>query len=1087
MESKDISNNELMIGGIKVKFPCKPYPSQLSMMSKIIKGLQNGHHCLLESPTGSGKTLALLCSALAWQEDMQRKIDSENARCNDDGGCQRSGTGSTDDFENEKSSCEGCDGGMVLKKKVPKIWFGTRTHKQIAQITHELARTAYKNVNMTILSSREHSCIHPINEKSKNKNDGCRELMRGKHADALGAHCSYYQNVHRMKTHTSLYGCGITSAWDLEDLVNLGRRVRACPYYSSRELITSASIIFCPYNYLVDPGIRSHMSINLNGQILIFDEAHNIEDCARDAASNTLNDSDLVNTIADLDHLIADEVKVEEHKPLHLLCTKIGQWLQARSEVLTETGYETWSRVWFGKEFLSCLAEWGITIDTLPVLQKCFMEAVANEQEGEEEFPKMLHTASQGLLGGLFHVLSYLLYGDQKYVGDFRIAVIRQAEYGVPPPKRSREGWISMNKRSTRYFSTNLHFWCLNPAVAFSNMTSAHCIVLTSGTLSPMVSFSSELGVSFPIQLEAAHVIADSQVWVGSIGAGPNGQQLQATYQNTNAYNFQDELGKLIHAVCKVVPYGVLCFFSSYKMLEKLCERWENTGLWSELSRVKVIFSEPHGRNKSNFQEVMQSFYNFTSASEEGTETNGALLLAVCRGKISEGIDFSDNNARAVITVGIPFPNFKDQQVELKRKYNDEHCKNRGLLSGSDWYEIQAFRALNQALGRCIRHKNDWGALVIVDDRFCKNPKRYCKGLSKWVRLKVKTYQTFQLANSSLASFCHARQSGYSPEKSSEMNNSSLSTSRFCSIDSFKCHNSSAETSFSSMQPTSTAFQSEQGFKSPCKATDSTFLLQNRNVPGAAVSPKKVLAAENSARITEDVVMIPLTPKKEDRVIVIPESPENFDYRNDTSQPTSSKRKSLVSLSPKATISNRLSKKCRQAIKFDADSIKSPTAIFAKSEDSQELFAPKTRRRRRSLKANRRDEPKPSNQRTLDDFKATKPKQNFSCNSCKIELFTNIDLVSASNVFHYIRNKFDGNSTLYVVPFSQDRSSLSKIISSDTAISLDAVWCATDQLAYQFYACNSCHSLLAFSVVNSDKYPNFFLLPSKTSPSGDSF
>ena len=38
-------------------------------------------------------------------------------------------------------------------------------------------------------------------------------------------------------------------------------------------------------------------------------------------------------------------------------------------------------------------------------------------------------------------------------------------------------------------------------------------------------------------------------------------------------------------------------------------------------------------------------------------------MIAVCRGKVSEGIDFADNQARAVITLGIPYPNFKDLQV----------------------------------------------------------------------------------------------------------------------------------------------------------------------------------------------------------------------------------------------------------------------------------------------------------------------------------------------------------------------------------------------------------------------------------------
>lgn len=39
-------------------------------------------------------------------------------------------------------------------------------------------------------------------------------------------------------------------------------------------------------------------------------------------------------------------------------------------------------------------------------------------------------------------------------------------------------------------------------------------------------------------------------------------------------------------------------------------------------------------------------------------------------------------------------------------------------LRGSDWYRQQAFRAVNQALGRCIRHHADYGVLVLLDERF---------------------------------------------------------------------------------------------------------------------------------------------------------------------------------------------------------------------------------------------------------------------------------------------------------------------------------------------------------------------------------
>lgn len=65
---------------------------------------------------------------------------------------------------------------------IPKIFFGTRTHKQISQITRELKRTAYSSVPMTILSSRDHTCIHPVVSSSiANRNELCVELLEGKH------------------------------------------------------------------------------------------------------------------------------------------------------------------------------------------------------------------------------------------------------------------------------------------------------------------------------------------------------------------------------------------------------------------------------------------------------------------------------------------------------------------------------------------------------------------------------------------------------------------------------------------------------------------------------------------------------------------------------------------------------------------------------------------------------------------------------------------------------------------------------------------------------------------------------------------
>lgn len=84
--------------------------------------------------------------------------------------------------------------------------------------------------------------------------------------------------------------------------------------------------------------------------------------------------------------------------------------------------------------------------------------------------------------------------------------------------------------------------------------------------------------------------------------------------------------------------------------------------------------------------------------------------MGVCRGRMSEGLDFSDNAARCVVIVGIPYPQVGDARVVLKKDYLDRRVKNMKLpiesrqLSGKDWYGQQATRAVNQAIGRVIRH-----------------------------------------------------------------------------------------------------------------------------------------------------------------------------------------------------------------------------------------------------------------------------------------------------------------------------------------------------------------------------------------------
>ena len=126
-----------------------------------------------------------------------------------------------------------------------------------------------------------------------------------------------------------------------------------------------------------------------------------------------------------------------------------------------------------------------------------------------------------------------------------------------------------------------------------------------------------------------------------------------------------------------------------------------------------MVAVEPRAGGKEAMAELMD---DYAEAIASGA---GALLVAVFRGKVSEGIDFKDDMARAVVAVGIPFPQALDPKVTFKKRYNTERARAQGdCMTGDEWYEATAYRALNQALGRCIRHPRDWGAVLLVDSRW---------------------------------------------------------------------------------------------------------------------------------------------------------------------------------------------------------------------------------------------------------------------------------------------------------------------------------------------------------------------------------
>ena len=90
-------------------------------------------------------------------------------------------------------------------------------------------------------------------------------------------HCDYF---HCCLFYADAVKQGIftNKVMDIEDLATLGMQRNACPYYAAREISkqSDCSIIFTPYNYLLDKRARRSHNLEIGGNIIIFDEAHNL-------------------------------------------------------------------------------------------------------------------------------------------------------------------------------------------------------------------------------------------------------------------------------------------------------------------------------------------------------------------------------------------------------------------------------------------------------------------------------------------------------------------------------------------------------------------------------------------------------------------------------------------------------------------------------------------------------------------------------------------------------------------------------------------------------------------------------------------
>ncbi|CAG7733150.1 unnamed protein product [Allacma fusca] len=223
------------------------------------------------------------------------------------------------------------------------------------------------------------------------------------------------------------------------------------------------------------------------------------------------------------------------------------------------------------------------------------------------------------------------------------------------------EGRIIIDRAQSSY-----KFLLLNVSPQFRDLVlSTRSIILAGGTMKPYEEITDHLFAGSAAgrlaHFSCDHVIPQENLVCLTLTKGPTGTAFDFTFKNRSSPSLLEELSQTIQNIIRIVPGGVVCFLPSYDYEALLYKFLQESGAFVKLDTRKKVFREPKdGKCDTVLAEFSRHVRNCSK---------GALLFAVVGGKLSEGINFSDDLGRCVMVVGLPYPNITSVEIQEKVRY----------------------------------------------------------------------------------------------------------------------------------------------------------------------------------------------------------------------------------------------------------------------------------------------------------------------------------------------------------------------------------------------------------------------------------
>ncbi|XP_017055079.1 ATP-dependent DNA helicase DDX11 [Drosophila ficusphila] len=665
-----------------------------------------------------------------------------------------------------------------------QIFFCSRTHSQLSQIVSELRKTSFnQSVRCISLGSRQQLCCNPQVRSLKNvglMNERCLEMATQKDQPnptkksrltmKANGRCSFKAAA----LVDSLRDLALSEPLDIEELANEGIACGGCSYYASRSALKQAQLILLPYQLLLHKSARQQLGINLKGSIVLVDEAHNLLECLAQLHGAEINRQQLerakVEVSAYKDHFqkrfsTSNLLKINQIIFIVRRLLKSldqGEESQSKSSRMLRT-YELTAEGDFFNINLSELLDFCARTRFARKVQGHAAKMQRAPQPNENQPP--LSSARSLILKRLANEQKQkeIIKQGKRKLGDIEDKVEEPAKIiplkETPSPIRPLLAFLetlTSNAEDGRILldpkEGTIKYLLLDPAEQFSDILSeARAIVIAGGTMQPTQELKEQLFASCQERLVERfyrHVVPDEAVLPFVVSNGPKGALLHFNFAQRSSPEMMQELSMVLQNLCQVVPGGVICFLPSYEYLEKVYNHLELSGTHERISRRKTVFREVAGSAE-------QLLEKYALAIKE-PRSGGALLLSVVGGKLSEGLNFADDLGRAVLVVGLPYPNRQSPELQQRMRHLDEKL---GPGSGNEFYENLCMKAVNQCIGRAVRHIKDYACIYLLDERFANA--RIQRKLPEWISRHIVEASTerggFGVVQARTASFFKSR------------------------------------------------------------------------------------------------------------------------------------------------------------------------------------------------------------------------------------------------------------------------------------------------------------------------------------------